>query len=96
MECQEAPNARPLWDPTGFHVGRSQYVEYPHLLHPRSFEGKLLFVLSPLTFQLGFFIEQCYLSFHNFLLFPGEENETGGLATGFDEQFLSAASRSSS
>ncbi|XP_035885910.1 LBH domain-containing protein 1 [Phyllostomus discolor] len=41
-ECQEAPNACPLWDPTGFHVGRSQYVEYPHLLPPRSFEALIL------------------------------------------------------
>ncbi|ELK13441.1 hypothetical protein PAL_GLEAN10011474 [Pteropus alecto] len=44
-ECQEAPNPSPLWDPaTGFRVCRSHFVEYSHLLPPRSFEGIVLFI----------------------------------------------------
>ncbi|XP_042815567.1 LBH domain-containing protein 1 [Panthera tigris] len=38
-EYQEASNPCPLWNPaTGSHVCRS-FVEYSHLLPPRSFEG---------------------------------------------------------
>ncbi|XP_049470892.1 LBH domain-containing protein 1 [Panthera uncia] len=39
-EYQEASNPCPLWNPaTGSHVCRSCFVEYSHLLPPRSFEG---------------------------------------------------------
>uniref|UniRef100_A0A9L0J4T2 LBH domain containing 1 n=1 Tax=Equus asinus TaxID=9793 RepID=A0A9L0J4T2_EQUAS len=39
-ECQEASSPCPLWDPaTGSRAYRCRFVEYSHLLPPRSFEG---------------------------------------------------------
>uniref|UniRef100_A0A5F5PHL6 LBH domain containing 1 n=1 Tax=Equus caballus TaxID=9796 RepID=A0A5F5PHL6_HORSE len=40
-ECQEASSPCPLWDPaTRSRAYRSCFVEYSHLLPPRSFEGE--------------------------------------------------------
>ncbi|XP_073739684.1 LBH domain-containing protein 1 [Callorhinus ursinus] len=77
-EYQEASNPCPLWNPAASsRVCRSYFVEYSHLLPPRSLEGKY----CTASLHVSWFVMRPFYGFFQ-SSFTGEDKRVRGEATG--------------